>query len=211
MDLNTWLTPTALVVLITLVTLFAKFATWRANVNTDRSTFKEFMEEVKEDIKDIKSSIAGLKGDVDGLKSDVDGLKSNVDGLESNVGVLNSSVAILVSKKVDESQSPTRLNNLGKSISKEIQGKEWAKDVTAQNIEQHRGKQPYDIQKFAFTHAFSFDYSKGMTEQMKQSAWENCVPIEIIIRVLSFELRDALLDLLEMDPPEDHPGNIQVS
>lgn len=204
MDLNTWLTPTALIVLITLVTLFAKFVTWRANVNTDRSTFKEFVGEVKEDIKDIKSSIAGLKGDVDGLKSDVDGLKSNV-------GVLNSSVAILVSKKVDESQSPTRLNNLGKSISKEIQGKEWAKDVAAQNIEQHRGKQPYDIQKFAFTHAFSFDYSKEMTEQMKQSAWENGVPIEIIIRVLSFELRDALLDLLEMDPPEDHPGNVQVS
>lgn len=204
MDLNTWLTPTALIVLITLVTLFAKFVTWRANVNTDRSTFKEFVGEVKEDIKDIKSSIAGLKGDVDGLKSDVDGLKSNV-------GVLNSSVAILVSKKVDESQSPTRLNNLGKSISKEIQGKEWAKDVAAQNIEQHRGKQPYDIQKFAFTHAFGFDYSKEMTEQMKQSAWENGVPIEIIIRVLSFELRDALLDLLEMDPPEDHPGNVQVS
>lgn len=46
---------------------------------------------------------------------------------------------------------------------------------------------------------------------MKQSARENGVPIEIIIRVLAYELRDALLILLGMDPPEDHPGDPQAS
>ncbi|MCY4672209.1 MAG: hypothetical protein OXD43_00335 [Bacteroidetes bacterium] len=214
MNLNTWLTPAAVVVVIALITIVFKFGSWCGSVNSDRSVFREFTQEVKKDLENIKSniarltsSVAGLKSSVAGLESSVAGLKSSVAGLESSVAGLKSSVAVLVSQKpVEKTQSPTRLNDLGKSISKEIQGKEWAKDVAKQNVEQQRGKQPYDVQKFAFEHAYHFNYSQEITERMKQSAWENGVPIEIISRVLSLELRDALLDLLGMGPPEDHPN-----
>ena len=200
MNLNTWLTPAAVVVVIALITIVFKFGSWCGSVNSDRSVFREFTQEVKKDLENIKSNIARLT-------SSVAGLKSSVAGLESSVAGLKSSVAVLVSQKpVEKTQSPTRLNDLGKSISKEIQGKEWAKDVAKQNVEQQRGKQPYDVQKFAFEHAYHFNYSQEITERMKQSAWENGVPIEIISRVLSLELRDALLDLLGMGPPEDHPN-----
>ena len=186
MNFNTWLTPAAVLVLIAVLTLLFKFASWYGSVNSDRSVFREFMDEVKKDIQNIKSNVAELTSSVAGL---------------------TSSVSVLVSQKtVEKTQSPTRLNDLGKSIFKEIQGKEWAKNVANQNVEQQRGKQPYDIQKFAFEHTYNFSYSKEMTKIMKQSAYENGVPIEIIFRVLSFELRDALLDLLDMDPPEDHPN-----
>ena len=207
MNFNTWLTPAAVLVLIAVLTLLFKFASWYGSVNSDRSVFREFMDEVKKDIQNIKSNVAELTSSVAGLTSSVAGLTSSVTGLTSSVAGLTSSVSVLVSQKtVEKTQSPTRLNDLGKSIFKEIQGKEWAKNVANQNVEQQRGKQPYDIQKFAFEHTYNFSYSKEMTKIMKQSAYENGVPIEIIFRVLSFELRDALLDLLDMDPPEDHPN-----
>ena len=159
-------------------TLLFKFATWRANVNTDRSTFKEFMEEVKEDLMNIKNSIAALR----------------------------ANMAVLASKKrVDMHQSPTRLNDFGKSISQEIQGKEWAKEIAKLYVGQLKGKRPYDIQKFAFTQAYKFEFSKEMVDKMKRSSWENGVPIEIINRVLAYELRDALLTLLDMDPARRSP------
>ena len=185
MDLNTWITPTALLVLLALGTVVFKFAIWRANVDTDRSTFKEFMEEVKNDLKEIKD---------------------NITGLSSKVSELSGKVSVLISQEpIDTSKSPTRLNDLGKSISEEIQGKEWARDIAKLNIDQLEGKQPYDIQKFAFNQAYKFEFSKDMIEKMKQSAWENGVPIEIIIRVLAYELRDELLILFDMEPPKEHP------
>lgn len=104
MDLNTWITPAALVALITLGAIFSKFITWRANVNYDRSTFKEFMEEVKKNLKEIKVSISELSG---------------------KVSELSGKVSVLVSQDtIDTSNSPTRLNKKGKSISEEIQGKQ---------------------------------------------------------------------------------------
>lgn len=185
MDLNTWLTPAAILVAITLGTILFKFASWHGRVNSDRHTFKEFMKEVKKDLEEIKVNISELSG---------------------KVSELSGKVSVLVSQDtIDTSDSPTRLNKKGKSISEEIQGKQWAKVVAKQYVDAQREKQPYDIQKFAFDQAYKFEFSKDMVEKMKQSAWENGVPIEIIIRVLAYELRDELLTLLGMDPPKEHP------
>ena len=176
-------------ILITLGTLLFKFATWRANVKTDRSTFKEFMEEVKTDRSTFKEFMEEVK--------------ENFVNIKNSIAALRENMAVLAStKRVDLNQSPTHLNDFGKSISQEIQGKEWAKEIAKLNAGQLKGKQPYDIQKFAFTQAYKFEFSKEMLDKMKLSSWENGVPIEIIIRVLAYELRDALLALLDMDHPD---------
>lgn len=56
---------------------------------------------------------------------------------------------------------------------------------------------------------FDFNYSDEMIARMKKSAWESGIPIELILRVLSYELRDALLDLLGMGHPEDPPNHVR--
>lgn len=59
-------------------------------------------------------------------------IDSSVEKINENIGNINVNLAILTSRKpVDESQSPTRLNEFGESISKEVRGKEWAKGIAS--------------------------------------------------------------------------------
>lgn len=140
----------------------------------------------------------------------IDRIDTSVVKINENIGNIKVNVAVLATgKTVDISQSPMRLNNFGKSISEEVGGKEWAKGIANEHIHKFQKAQPYDIQRFAFGFAQNFDPSEEMLTNMKTVAWEKGIPIELILRVLSLDLRDAMLDLLGMNPPEEPPERIQ--
>ena len=104
------------------------------------------------------------------------------------------------------SQNPTYLNDLGKSISKEIKGKEWAEGIANKHVKEFQEAQSHDVQGFAFRYVQKeFIPSEEMLSRMKISAWNNGIPIDSVLRVLSLELRDAMLDLLGMGAPEEPP------
>lgn len=137
----------------------------------------------------------------------IDRIDTSVEKINENISNIKTNVAVLAAgKSVDISQSPTYLNDLGKSISEEIKGKEWAKSIANRHIKEFENVQPYDVQGFAFRYVQKeFKPSEEMLARMKNSAWENGIPIDLILRVLSLELRDAMLDLLGMEAPEEHP------
>ena len=51
--MEVWLTPTGILVVIAIGGVFWAAASWYGSVNSDRSSFKEFMNEVRDDIKKI--------------------------------------------------------------------------------------------------------------------------------------------------------------
>ena len=58
----------------------------------------------------------------------IDRIDISVEKINESIGNIKTNVAVIATgKPVDISQSPTYLNDLGKSISKEMGGKEWAK------------------------------------------------------------------------------------
>lgn len=139
-------------------------------------------------------------------------IDASVEKINENIGSMNVNVAILTSRKpVDESQSPTRLNEFDESISKEVRGKEWAKGIASQYVDQLEKSEPYDVQQFGYRHAQQFEPSQEMLAKMKKSAWENGIPIDLIRRVLALELRDALLEILGMEFPEESPLHTRPS
>lgn len=60
MEMNTWVTPAAVIALPALRILVFKFGSWYGNFNSDRSAFKKFMKEVKKDLETIKEDIKEL-------------------------------------------------------------------------------------------------------------------------------------------------------
>lgn len=130
-----------------------------------------------------------------------------IEKINERIGSIKVNVAVLASgKTVDASQSPIRLNEFGESISQEILGKQWAKVEATKYVEQFRGQQPYDVQKFAFGHVYQFQPPDEMGAKMKNCAYENGISIDLVLRVLAIDLRDAMLDVLGMEPPENGPA-----
>ena len=84
---------------------------WKGEVNTDRTHFKEFMQEIRKKIDQI------------------------FDRLPLTVSV---------------GQSPIRLTDLGKVISKELDAPTWAGRLAIIVEDRVKGKEAYDIQEYCF-------------------------------------------------------------
>ena len=107
---------------IGIVTVLAKIFKWGGR--------REYFEEITD------KAIDRIDTSLDVIKDNVNEINSSVAVLNDSVNNIKSSVAVLVSdKNVERSQSPTLLNDFGKSISKEVGGKEWAIDIAKQNVD----------------------------------------------------------------------------
>lgn len=138
----------------------------------------------------------------------IDRIDTSVEKINDSIGSIKVNVAVLASgKSVDTTASPLRLTEFGKSIYDAVGGKNWARAEANLYTDQFGGKQPYDVQKFAFGHVYEFQPSEEMSAKMKDYAYENGIAIDLVLRVLAIDLRDAMLDNLGMDPPENGPAS----
>ena len=98
--------------------------------------------------------------------------------------------------------SPLGLNSLGRVVTKEIRGAEWAERV-ASALEDWIGiKDAYQIQEDCFDFVESFAYTEDELRAIRDSAFRNGLPTEQVRRVLAIELRDRLLRMADLQPPE---------
>ena len=93
-----------------------------------------------------------------------------------------------------ESQSPIRLNELGRKISGKLDAATWAMNEAEKFSEKIEGADALGIQEIAFQHAQEFEPSGALLEKMRTSAYEGGVDIRGVRDVLGVELRDVLLD-----------------
>ena len=96
--------------------------------------------------------------------------------------------------------SPIQLTDLGKKVSEEIQASIWAEQSAPTLAAQNRGKGHYDIQEFCLKYVQGKSaLSDEMDRRVKSSAYNNGIDKEQVLRVLAVELRNALLELLNMN------------
>jgi len=101
------------------------------------------------------------------------------------------------------STSPLKLTSIGQKISEEIEASAWA-EATAQELQhQVTDPTPYQIQQFCFDHVESnFAPSDELVAKAQASAYSHGVSLEAVYKVLAVELRDKLLKMHDLEPPE---------
>jgi len=65
---------------------------WVGAVNSDRTSFKEFMALLRADVQELRRYMVDLHKDVEGLRGDVRGLRGDVEGLRGDIAVLRGDV-----------------------------------------------------------------------------------------------------------------------
>lgn len=99
-------------------------------------------------------------------------------------------------------QSPVRLTDLGRSISKELDAAAWARSAASNIQNKAQGLEAYAIQELSFAYADDAgNYSTGENSGIRRSAYEKGVDQEQVRRVFGVELRDVLLAISDMDAP----------
>ena len=148
---------------------------WKGNVDTNRRDFKSFMDEIRTELSRIHSRIDDIFGKLGGPAT------------------LNTA-------------SPITLTDLGRSISETLGASAWAANRAETLIERVIEAPAYDIQVFTFEYVEGeFTPDAAMEATIKQCAYENGLRRKQVLDVLAIELRDQLLRLRQLDPPEERP------
>lgn len=103
--------------------------------------------------------------------------------------------------------SPLRLTDLGEEIAQDIAARAWAAQQGKILSAQVADRAPYDIQRFCFdlVRGDQFDPGPDLLEKMKASAYNRATTFEQVENVLAIALRDVLLEIHDLKPPETDP------
>ena len=106
---------------------------------------------------------------------------------------LNKIISLLA--KVEKKDSPTTLTALGNDISRMINAKVIAKNLSVKLAEKVKTMTPYEIQEFCADY-ISNDFKPSPDElvSLGNCAYKKGLPIESVYRVIVIELRDKLLE-----------------
>ena len=156
-----------------------KHTTLQNSIDLNLQAFKDFAREIRDDIRDIQKDIKGIL------------LHLRPDTIASG--------------------SPIRLTDLGRSISEVLGASAWAANHAEALADRVADLPAYDIQALAFDHVegeFPDDGAedKKMDALIKQCAYDRGLRRKQVLDVLSIELRDRLLRMRGLEPPEESHG-----
>ena len=155
---------------------------WVERINTKHTTLQGNIDRNLQAFKDFAREI---RDDVREVREDIKG--------------------ILLHLKPDTviSGSPLRLTDLGQSISRKLGASAWATERAEQLIGRVSDAAAYDIQAFAFEYVEKErPPDDAMEATIKQCAYEHGLKHKQVLNVLAIELRDRLLRLRQLEPPE---------
>ena len=138
----------------------------------------DFKTTVGNAIVEIKNSIETIQGDI----------KSILRALPANT---------------IETESPIRLNDLGRQVSLELQAVSWAEGKADNLLGKVRGLTNYQIQEHCFKYAHDeYGDNEDWKRRAEDSAYKHDLNIDQVLRVAGVELRDILLKRLNLDVPD---------
>ena len=168
--------PAVLVpLLIAAVGAIWSLASWHAEVNADRSTFREHVSRAEDQFERIDAKFDRIDAKFDEV-----------------MGHLLFIMDQLHTRTSDES-SPTQLNDLGRRVSAEVGAQEWVAEQVEQVRPQVAGMLPYDVQWFCYRWVTEERLPDDLLVKAKQSAYENGLVLREVLHVIALELRDELL------------------
>lgn len=94
-------------------------------------------------------------------------------------------------------ESPLKLTELGKSISKKLEADAWSRRTASALTDRVQEKTPYEIQEFCFQFVKkgAFNPSDELLRRMQDCAGNHAVSLEQVQDVFAVELRDAFMEL----------------
>lgn len=166
---------TIVVAVVAVVTAIFWVGSWYGGVNSDRTTFKTFMENVGANIDSIKENVGKIFG--------------RLDNLDQSVARLDQSIA--------GANSPLNLTEYGLKLAGQLKAEEWARLLAPDLEGSVAGKQAFQVNEFCKEHTktltinnspdvFALSYKHGITEENMRG-------------VLALVLRDELLDRLGIE------------
>ncbi len=100
-----------------------------------------------------------------------------------------------------DGESPLRLTEKGEKVSKELNAATWA-EKTAKIVE-IENKEAYNIQEFCFMYAIDDQhYADEELRSIIGYAYNNGITKEKVQSVFGIELRDKVLEIMNLDVPE---------
>ena len=101
-----------------------------------------------------------------------------------------------------KNSSPIQLTKLGRSISDELNTRDWVDRIAPSLTERVKGKRPFEIQNFCFDYVKDeFEPDAAQLLRLQESAYENAIDLDGVLDVFAIELRDRLLELTGASTP----------
>ena len=101
------------------------------------------------------------------------------------------------------SESPVRLTDRGREISRKYGVEQWVSREVPRLMAGVRGKPDYEIHDQCMAHVRSlFGRDEALRNRMRAAAYESGIEVEQIQKIYAVELRDALLTNLEQPTPD---------
>ena len=144
----------------------------------------------------VDASLGTLKGSVDAnLKTLQEFRKEVRDDIKRIVDDIKRIFERLPAPLISGS-SPPRLTGLGKKISDEIKGREWARKQADGLVSLVRGKEPYEVYEICDNFVRNeYRFTAEEERLLKSSGYEHTTEHEKVLGVLVVELRDRLFEL----------------
>ena len=102
-----------------------------------------------------------------------------------------------------KSSSPLQLTEMGRSISDDLDVRDWVQRIAPSLTERVKGKRPFEIQNFCFDYVKDeFEPSAAQLLRLQESAYDNSIDLDGVLDVLAIELRDRLLELAGASTPD---------
>jgi len=132
----------------------------------------------------------------------LDHLEKRFDSFENRITEKLESIFRLLPRPVFEGQSPVRLTDFGREISKTASAAEWAKTQVQDQVdlEKATGKQEFEIYDLCFGHVSAmFDDADDRTfsDIVRKGAYDCGTSTDVVPKVYQIELRDALTRTIE--------------
>lgn len=171
MDTPTWV---VLVVLATLG-LLIRLTIWYANVNSDRTSFKEFMKKIEGDVKEIK-----------------DGIRSIVKRLPVPP-VMGSEFPLRLTEYAHSLAEDLETHRWAHEVS----------DAAIKRVKEFAGANAYDIQKTCLDFVKGFK-NEQWVDFWKDCSYRRGIKIEVAYEILAIVLRDEIsgrVAVQQVEPP----------
>lgn len=170
---------------------------------TTASLRKELSETTASLRKELSETTAELRQELSGTTAELRQDVRELRGVTATMGYQITQIFKTLPSDSSAGESPLKLTELGKSISKEVGGAAWAEEEACNLSRQVEGKPPYAIHDFSIDVVFEdqYDPPEEFVEAMKAAAYNHGVTIIDVKKALAIELRDALLRSHGMEPP----------
>ena len=178
---------------------------WIGKVNTDRSSFKEFMSQIQQDMNQNREDMNQFRQDMNQFRQDMNQFRQDMNQFRQDMNQFRGDLTEIREKLYSILErlplppgvspgSPMRLTNFGKKVSASLSIGEWAADHAELLKNDASGKPEFEVFEMCVEHVSGqFDEDLNFQRTIREGAYEQSTDVENVKKICEVELRDALL------------------